>query len=224
MMKFTFTLGISSSHIISRAVLAAEYDLVINSGRVIDPETMYDGIANVGIKDSRIAAITNEKITGAQTINAKGVVVAPGFIDTHFHATDPLGRRIGAADGNTTAKYLGDSGLKAMQERGRVQVSKVTDLTIFDPKKVAAKATYKKGENALPPTGIPYVVVAGRIVVKDSVVQNGEPGQPIRLPVENKGHFEPITVNGWMAEHTIDVPQLPHFENIENPVLERNEH
>ena len=29
--------------------LAQDYDLVINNGRVMDPETMYDGITNVGI-------------------------------------------------------------------------------------------------------------------------------------------------------------------------------
>ena len=62
---------------------AQDYDLVINGGRVMDPETMYDDIANVGIKGGRIAAITKDKITGKETINAKGLVVAPGFIDTH---------------------------------------------------------------------------------------------------------------------------------------------
>ena len=36
------------------AVFAQDYDLVINNGRVIDPETLFDDIANVGIKDGRI--------------------------------------------------------------------------------------------------------------------------------------------------------------------------
>jgi len=44
--------------------MAADYDLVIKNGRVIDPETMFDSIANVGIKDGRIRAITPQKITG----------------------------------------------------------------------------------------------------------------------------------------------------------------
>ena len=35
-----------------------------------------------------------------------------------------------------TAKHLGDTGLKAMKERGRVQVGKVADLTLFNPKTV----------------------------------------------------------------------------------------
>ena len=36
------------------AAFAQDYDLVINNGRVMDPETLFDDIANVGIKDGRI--------------------------------------------------------------------------------------------------------------------------------------------------------------------------
>ena len=61
---------------------SGQYDLVINNGWVMDPETMYDDIANVGIKYSRIAAITKNKITGKKTIDATGLVVAPGFMRT----------------------------------------------------------------------------------------------------------------------------------------------
>jgi N-acyl-D-aspartate/D-glutamate deacylase len=74
-----------------------------------------------------------------------------------------------------------------MQDRGHVQVGKVADLTIFDAEKVAPRATYKVGENGLPPVGIPYVVVNGTIAVKNSVVQDVQAGQPIRFPVEEKG-------------------------------------
>jgi len=59
------------------AAQAQEYDVVILNGRVMDPETKYDDIANVGIKDG--------KITGKETIDATGHVVAPGFIDIHAH-------------------------------------------------------------------------------------------------------------------------------------------
>ncbi|QYJ93630.1 amidohydrolase family protein [Shewanella spartinae] len=117
----------------------------------------------------------------------------------------------------TSAKHLGDTGLQAMKERGRVQVGKIADLTIFDPDKIAPRATYKKGENALPPIGLPYVVIGGKIVVKNSVVQKVKAGQSIRFPVEEKGRFEPVTVNGWYGEHTINVPKVHDTED--NPVL-----
>ena len=42
------------------------FDLVIKNGRVMDPETMYDAVANVGVKDGRIAVITKDDITGQE--------------------------------------------------------------------------------------------------------------------------------------------------------------
>ena len=66
--------------------MAADYDVVINNGRVMDPETNFDGVRNVGIKDGKIVAITKDAIKGKETIDAKGHVVAPGFIEGHQHA------------------------------------------------------------------------------------------------------------------------------------------
>ncbi len=86
--------------------IAADYDIVINNGRVMDPETMYDAVANVGIKDGKIAVITKEKITGKETIDAKGLVVAPGFIDGHQHCIEPYAYRLMLRDGRTTIMDL----------------------------------------------------------------------------------------------------------------------
>ncbi len=86
--------------------LAAEYDLVILNGRVMDPETNYDAVANVGIKDGRIAVITKRKITGKETIDATGLVVAPGFIDGHQHCQEAYAYRLMVRDGRTTIMDL----------------------------------------------------------------------------------------------------------------------
>ena len=82
------------------------FDLVINNGRVMDPETMYDDVANVGVKDGRIVAITKDTITGKETIDATGHVVAPGFIDQHQHCVDPYIYRLMVRDGRTTIMDL----------------------------------------------------------------------------------------------------------------------
>lgn len=82
------------------------YDVVIRGGQVMDPETGYDAVANVGIKNTIIAIITQEQIAGKETIDAKGLVVAPGFIDTHFHWTRPIGYKLALRDGVTTAMDL----------------------------------------------------------------------------------------------------------------------
>ena len=72
----------------------------------MDPETNFDQVANVGITAGKIVAITNEKISGKETIDAKGLVVAPGFIDTHFHSVDPFATKLVVADGVTTGMDL----------------------------------------------------------------------------------------------------------------------
>ncbi len=78
-------------------------DLVILNGRVMDPETGLDAQRNVGILDGTIAAVTEEAIEGLDTIDAAGLVVAPGFIDLHAHGQDPVSARLQALDGVTTA-------------------------------------------------------------------------------------------------------------------------
>lgn len=105
-----------------------------------------------------------------------------------------------------SAKHLGDAGLEAMQQRGRVQVGKVADLALFDPARVTDNATYKAGENGLPSTGIPYVIVNGTVVVRESQVLAVRPGQPIRYPVEESGRFVPVDTHEWIGKHTIEVP------------------
>jgi len=84
----------------------ADYDLVINGGRVMDPETHFDDVRNVGVKDGKIAVITTEKITGKETIDANGLVASPGFIDTHWHYTRPWSNKLALRDGRTTVLDL----------------------------------------------------------------------------------------------------------------------
>ena len=91
---------------LSSMAIAKDYDVVILNGRVMDPETNFDGVRNVGIKDGRIAAITKKEIKGKESIDATGLVVAPGFIDTHFHWTRPIGYKFALRDGVTTAMDL----------------------------------------------------------------------------------------------------------------------
>ena len=86
--------------------LAQEYDLVITNGRVMDPETKLDAIRNVGIIDGRIEVVTDTDITGKETIDPRGHVVAPGFIDFHMHGQDPYSIKIALRDGVTTPLEL----------------------------------------------------------------------------------------------------------------------
>ncbi len=104
-----------------------------------------------------------------------------------------------------SAKHLGDAGIEAMKDRGRMQIGKVADIVVFDPKTVQDNATYKNGEHGLPSTGIPYVMVNGKIVVRKSKAQKVMAGQPIRYPVESKGRFVPADVQRWISTYSINV-------------------
>ena len=65
--------------------MAAEFDLVIRGGTVVDGTGRAPIEADVGIKGNRIAAIGTIAKNGADEIDAKGKLVTPGFVDVHTH-------------------------------------------------------------------------------------------------------------------------------------------
>jgi N-acyl-D-aspartate/D-glutamate deacylase len=85
---------------------AKDFDLVILNGRVIDPESNLDAVRNIGVTDGRIQTITARPLSGRATIDAKGLVVAPGFIDLHEHGQIPENYRAQAMDGVTSSFEL----------------------------------------------------------------------------------------------------------------------
>jgi N-acyl-D-amino-acid deacylase len=62
-----------------------DYDLLIRGGRVVDGSGLPSYIADVGIKNGKVVDIGRLKGSAARTIDAAGLVVAPGFIDHHTH-------------------------------------------------------------------------------------------------------------------------------------------
>jgi dihydroorotase len=82
------------------------FDLAIQNGRVMDPETRLDAIRSIGIRDGRIVAIEEGTLSGEINIDATGLVVSPGFIDIHAHGMNDESNRLQVADGVTTALEL----------------------------------------------------------------------------------------------------------------------
>ena len=82
------------------------FDIVILNGRVIDPESGLDAMRNLGLSGGTIKAITLARLNGRTVIDAKGLVVSPGFIDLHQHGQNEENYRFKAMDGVTTALEL----------------------------------------------------------------------------------------------------------------------
>ncbi|MCP4396305.1 MAG: aminoacylase, partial [bacterium] len=114
-----------------------------------------------------------------------------------------------------SALHLGEAGIDSMKVRGRMQENMVADLVIFDPETVREGSSYKKGEQGLPPHGLPHVIVNGQFVKKDNKATDLFPGQPIRYPVEEKGRFVPATTKQWLKTFTIDTSPIKPKEKIE---------
>lgn len=87
--------------------LAQPYDLVIQGGRVMDPDSGLDAIRHIGITDGTIQAISEIPLVGETEIDASGLVVAPGFIDANVG--NPDRRQVNSVrvlDGVTTALVM----------------------------------------------------------------------------------------------------------------------
>jgi len=85
---------------------ATIFDVVILHGRVMDPETNLDAVRNVGISGGKIGEISEMELRGKETIEARGLVIAPGFIDLHEHGQEPRNYQFQARDGVTTSLEL----------------------------------------------------------------------------------------------------------------------
>ena len=85
---------------------AETYDVVLQGGRVLDPETKLDAVRNVAIRGDRIVEISERQLRGRDVVDVSGLVVAPGFIDLHAHGQTNEANEFQAHDGVTTALEL----------------------------------------------------------------------------------------------------------------------
>jgi N-acyl-D-aspartate/D-glutamate deacylase len=81
-------------------------EIVLKGGRVIDPESGRDEVADVAVADGRIVAIGTDVGPAAVECDVSGHVVTAGFIDLHSHVNSVPGLRLQALDGVTTALEL----------------------------------------------------------------------------------------------------------------------
>ncbi len=107
----------------SGAAQSRDLDLVLAGGRVLDPETGLDAERDVGIAAGSIAAISQGSETPLSSrlkadgvlVDAKTLIVAPGFIDLHAHGQTNRANEFQARDGVTTALEL-EGGVGAVSD------------------------------------------------------------------------------------------------------------
>jgi dihydroorotase len=90
-----------AAFLLATACSTRTYDLAISNGRVMDPESGFDQVAHVGIIGDRIEAVSDRPLQALRTIDASGLIVAPGLIELHTHGEDELNYRYRAMDGVT---------------------------------------------------------------------------------------------------------------------------
>jgi N-acyl-D-aspartate/D-glutamate deacylase len=158
---------------LSLAAMAQDYDVVIRGGRLVDGTGNPSFLADVAIQNGKIERIGNlAKANGKRVIDAKGLIVSPGFIDIHNHSDYTL-----ITDGNAesmirqgvTSMILGEGGSAAPSGGKQDDVNKIADWTDFNgyfsrllKQGISTNVgsyvgssqlwTYVRGEHAGPPT------------------------------------------------------------------------
>lgn len=104
---------------------------LIENGTVIDGSGAEPREMNIGISNDRIVYTGSERIPAERTINARGLIVAPGFIDTHAHSEFTLladGRAEGKLAQGITTEINGNCGLSAAPLYGEALMRREADM------------------------------------------------------------------------------------------------
>src|SRR5687768_9219228 len=85
--------------------VAADYDLILKGGTVVDPKNNLNAVRDVAIKDGKIAAVAAnlDPAKATKTIDVAGLQVTPGLIDIHAHVYTNTGEKGSYAGDNSVA-------------------------------------------------------------------------------------------------------------------------
>ncbi len=163
--------------------------IVIRGGRLVDPAAGVDAPKDLLLKDGRVAEIAGpgklKGTNGFETLDAPGLVVAPGLIDIHVHLREPgQGYKETIATGTAAAAAGGFTAVAAMPNTIPVNDSPETTRWMQQPERgaqvrvfpIAAATRGSKGEvigdyAALKAAGAVAVTDDGRPILKDSVMR-----------------------------------------------------
>ena len=173
--------------------------LLIRGGHVIDPANQVNGPADILIHDGKIAAIGPKlKESAEETIDARGLVVAPGFIDMHVHLREPgQAHKETIATGTAAAAAGGFTSVCAMPNTAPVNDSAEITEWMQSPERgavvnvfpIAAATLGSQGEKltdfaGLRKAGAVAVTDDGKPILEDNIMREAlEAAKSVGVPV-----------------------------------------
>ena len=181
--------------------------LVIRNGRVIDPASQTDCIADVLISEGRIVAVApNLAAPAGEVFDATGLVVAPGFIDMHVHLREPgfehaetieSGARAAAAGGFTSVCAMPNT--KPVNDSATVTSYIVERARRLAPVNVFPIGAITKGSAGEELAAIGAMKAAGAVAISDD-----------GLPVMNAR----VMRRAMEFARSYDLPIIQHCEDV----------
>ncbi len=179
--------------------------LVIKNGRVINPATKFDEIADVLIEDGKIKEIGTDLEAGdASVYDAAGKIVTPGFIDLHVHFREP----------GQEAKETFESGSKAAAAGGFTTVCTMPNTNPVVDSAAIVRSLEKRAEDA----ACVHVKIIGAVTKNQEGKELAELGDMIQegaVAFSDDGHFDAtakVLLNAYDYLHTFDKVIINHDE------------
>ena len=175
--------------------------LLITGGRVIDPSSGIDRDMDVLLRDGRVAELVSPGIlqaSSAETLNARGCIVAPGFIDLHVHLREPgQSHKESIATGTAAAAAGGFTAVCAMPNTHPVNDSAEITRWMQAPEReavvrlfpIAAATVGSQGEKltnfaALQKAGAVAISDDGKPILDDDLMRGAlRLGARLKLPI-----------------------------------------
>jgi dihydroorotase len=188
--------------------------LLVRGGHVIDPANQIDAIADVFIRNGKIAAVGPKlKESAEETIDARGLIVAPGFIDMHVHLREPgQAHKETIATGTAAAAAGGFTSVCAMPNTHPVNDSAEITEWMQAPERgalvnvfpIAAATLGSQGEKltdfpALRKAGAVAVTDDGKPILENNIMREAlETAKRVGFPVIQHAEDTRLTAGGHM--------------------------
>lgn len=179
--------------------------LLIKGGRVINPETKFDQIADVLVEDGKITAIDKDIVAeDAKVYDAAGKIVTPGLVDLHVHFREP----------GQEAKEDFESGTKAAAAGGFTTVCTMPNTKPVVDTAADVRSLEKRAEDV----ASVHVKIIGAVTKNQEGKELAELGDMIEagaVAFSDDGHFDStakVLLNAFDYLHTFDKVIVNHDE------------